>query len=85
MVRVRVRQSTIWRVQREAISPWEAMSSRQDPLVVNEGSSTVMGPSLVQTGLPGPRSCWGISTSDDPMSPGFSVQWCRAAHYKEMT
>lgn len=46
-------------------SPGKAVSSGQDPLVVDQGASAEMAVVLVQTGLPGPRPRRSILTPYD--------------------
>ena len=47
-------------------SPWDAVSCTQHPLVVDEGSSTEVRSSILQTDLPGPGSYRGHLTSNNP-------------------
>ncbi len=54
------------------------MSSSQDPLVVDQGASTEMSICIVQTGLPGPRSCRRILTAYD-----LGVERCDATNCRK--
>ena len=61
----------------DGASPGEAVSSSQDPLVVDEGASTEMA-ARMQTHLPGPRSCRGVLSSHD-----LRVERCDATNWKD--
>ena len=59
-------------------SPWEAVSSRQHPFFVNEGSSTEVAPRSLQTDLPGPAAFRGRLSSNN-----LGVERRPTAHYRE--
>lgn len=65
---------------RDANSPLETVSCRQDPLVVDQGAPAGMPAVYVQTGLPWPRSRRSILAPHD-----LGVEWCDATNWTEKT
>lgn len=63
---------------RDHSSPGEAVSSSQDPLVVDQGASTEVAAAPVQTDLPGPGAGRSILTAHDPR-----VERCDATNWRE--
>ena len=59
-------------------SPFEAVSSRQHPFFVNEGSSAEVKSKSLQTDLPGPAALRGRLSSNNP-----GVERRPTAHYRE--
>lgn len=54
------------------------MSSRHDPLVVDQGASTEVAAAAVQTDLPRPGAGGSVLTAYDP-----GVERCRATNWRE--